>query len=164
MSLLLLLVLGFIAGTVGGVIGFGSSVMLMPPLVLIYGPRTAVPLMAVTALMTNLARVIVWWRELDWRVVAAYSITAVPAAALGARTLLAIPPRLADGVRVRGEEVVLKQRQQRGGGEGVAEGGEGLASCKIASHVSHCSVVRYPIRVKSSLLRAGGNSPISMEQ
>jgi uncharacterized membrane protein YfcA len=98
MSLLLLLVLGFIAGTVGGVIGFGSSIMLMPPLVLMYGPRTAVPIMAITALMTNLARVIVWWRELDWRVVAAYSITAVPAAALGARTLLAIPPRLADGV------------------------------------------------------------------
>ena len=98
MNLLLLLVLGFVAGTIGGVIGFGSSVMLMPALVLMYGPRTAVPIMAVTALMSNLARVMVWWRELDWRAVAAYSATAVPAAALGARTLLAIPPRLADGV------------------------------------------------------------------
>lgn len=98
MSLLFLLALGLIAGTIGGVIGFGSSVMLMPALVLMYGPRTAVPIMAVTALMANLARVIVWWRELDWRAVAAYSLTAVPAAALGARTLLAIPPQLADGV------------------------------------------------------------------
>lgn len=100
MSLLLLLMLGFVAGTVGGVIGFGSSVMLMPALVLMlmYGPRIAVPIMAVTALMTNLARVVVWWRELEWRAVVAYSITAMPAAALGARTLLAIPPRLADGV------------------------------------------------------------------
>jgi uncharacterized membrane protein YfcA len=97
-NLLLLLALGFVAGTVGGVIGFGSSVMLMPALVLMYGPRTAVPIMAVTALMSNLARVLVWWRELDWRAVAAYSLTAIPAAALGARTLLAIPPRLADGV------------------------------------------------------------------
>lgn len=98
MSLALLLMLGFIAGTIGGVIGFGSSVMLMPPLVLMYGPRTAVPIMAVTALMANLARVIVWWRELDWRVVAAYSVTAIPAAALGARTLLTISPRFADVV------------------------------------------------------------------
>jgi uncharacterized membrane protein YfcA len=97
-NLLLLLALGFVAGTVGGVVGFGSSVMLMPALVLMYGPRTAVPIMAVTALMSNLARVLVWWRELDWRAVAAYSLTAIPAAALGARTLLAIPPRLADGV------------------------------------------------------------------
>lgn len=98
MNLLLLLALGFVAGTIGGVIGFGSSVMLMPALVLMYGPRTAVPIMAITALMSNLARTLVWWRELDWRAVAAYSLTAIPAAALGARTLLVIPPRLADGV------------------------------------------------------------------
>lgn len=98
MTLILLLALGFIAGTVGGVIGFGSSIMLMPALVLMYGPRTAVPIMAITALMSNFARVVVWWRELNWQVVAVYSLTAVPAAALGARTLLTIPPRLADGV------------------------------------------------------------------
>jgi uncharacterized membrane protein YfcA len=98
MTFLLLLALGFVAGTIGGVIGFGSSVMLMPALVLMYGPRTAVPIMAVTALMSNLARVLVWWRELDWRACAAYSATAIPAAALGARTLLVIPPRLADAV------------------------------------------------------------------
>ena len=98
MSLLLLLALGFVAGTIGGVIGFGSSIMLMPALVLMYGARAAVPIMAITALMSNLARVLVWWRELDWRACGAYSLTAIPAAALGARTLLVIPPRLADAV------------------------------------------------------------------
>jgi len=30
----------------------------------------------------------------NWRAVAAYAITGVPAAALGARTLLVLPPRL----------------------------------------------------------------------
>jgi len=98
LSLALLLLLGLFAGTVGGIIGFGSSVMLMPALVLMYGPRTAVPVMAVAALIANASRVAVWWREIDWRACAAYSITAVPAAALGARTLIAIPPRVADGV------------------------------------------------------------------
>ena len=34
---------------------------------------------------------------MDWRAVAAYSITGVPAAALGARTLLVLPPRLIEG-------------------------------------------------------------------
>ena len=34
------------AGTVGGVIGFGTSIMLMPALVLVFGPREAVPIMA----------------------------------------------------------------------------------------------------------------------
>jgi uncharacterized protein len=94
----LLLLLGLLAGTVGGIIGFGSSVMLMPALVLMYGPRTAVPLMAVTAFMTNASRVLVWWREVDWRACAAYSVTAIPTAALGARTLVTIPPRVADAV------------------------------------------------------------------
>jgi uncharacterized membrane protein YfcA len=97
-SLLLLLILGFVAGTVGGIIGFGSSIMLMPALVVMYGPRTAVPLMAVTAFITNASRVALWWREVDWRVCAVYSATAIPAAALGAKTLVSIPPRLADGV------------------------------------------------------------------
>ncbi len=98
MTLVLLLGLGLIAGTISGVVGFGSSIILMPALVLIYGPRTAVPVMAVAALMANASRVAVWWREVDWRACAAYSVTAIPAAALGARTLVTIPPRLADGV------------------------------------------------------------------
>ena len=87
----LVLLLGLVAGTVGGIVGFGSSIMLMPALVLVFGPREAVPIMAIAALMANASRVLVWWRVVDWRAVASYSITAVPAAALGARTLLALP-------------------------------------------------------------------------
>jgi hypothetical protein len=47
----LVLLLGLVAGTVGGVVGFGTSIMLMPALVLVYGPREAVPIMAVAAIM-----------------------------------------------------------------------------------------------------------------
>ena len=53
--------------------------------------------MAIAAILANLSRVLIWWREVDWRAVAAYSVTGVPAAALGARTLLALPPRLIEG-------------------------------------------------------------------
>jgi uncharacterized membrane protein YfcA len=76
------------------VTGTGSSIMLLPVLVLTFGPKQAVPIMAVAAVMANAGRVIAWWREVDWRACAAYSITGVPAAALGARTLLALPPRV----------------------------------------------------------------------
>jgi uncharacterized protein len=93
LDLLAVLLLGVVAGTLGGVIGFGSSIMLMPVLVILYGPREAVPIMAVAALLANASRVLVWWREVDWRAVAAYSATGVPAAALGASTLLSIPQR-----------------------------------------------------------------------
>src|SRR6202051_4175558 len=67
--------------------------MLMPVLVYAYGPKQAVPIMAVAAVLANLSRILAWWREVDWRACAAYSLTGIPAAALGARTLLALPAR-----------------------------------------------------------------------
>jgi uncharacterized membrane protein YfcA len=98
LDLVAVLVLGVIAGTLGGVIGFGSSIMLMPPLVILFGPREAVPIMAVAALLANASRVFIWWRQVDWRAVAAYSCAGVPAAALGASTLLSFPQRLIEVV------------------------------------------------------------------
>lgn len=92
MEFLLVLALGLVAGTLGGMVGFGTSIMLMPALVLVFGPREAVPIMGIAAIMANASRVLAWWREVDWRVTAAYSCTGIPAAALGARTLLALPP------------------------------------------------------------------------
>jgi len=70
--------------------------MLMPVLVYQYGPKQAVPIMAVAAVMANISRILAWWREVDWRACAAYSIPGIPAAALGARTLLALPSRAVD--------------------------------------------------------------------
>jgi len=86
-----------IAGTFSGVVGTGSSLILMPALVYLFGPKEAVPIMAVAAILANLARISVWRREIDWRACAAYSVTGIPAAACGARTLLALPPRLIEG-------------------------------------------------------------------
>jgi len=89
---LLVFGVGLVAGTLSGIIGTGSSLLLMPVLVLLYGPQQAVPIMAIAAIMGNLGRVLAWRREIDWRAVGAYASTAVPGAALGARTLLALPP------------------------------------------------------------------------
>src|SRR5476651_1910927 len=52
--------------------------------------------MAIAALMSNFSRILAWWRDVDWRACAAYSITGVPAAALGARTMLALPSHAID--------------------------------------------------------------------
>ena len=92
MEFALILAIGLIAGTISGIVGFGSSIMLMPVLVIVFGPLKAVPIMAVAALMANFSRILVWWREVDWRATAAYSVTGMPAAALGAHTLLTLPP------------------------------------------------------------------------
>ena len=96
MDLLFVLSVGLIAGTLSGIVGTGSSIMLMPVLVLEYGPKEAVPIMAIAAVMANLSRILAWWREVDWRACAAYSLTGIPAAALGARTLLVLPSRAVD--------------------------------------------------------------------
>jgi uncharacterized protein len=92
-----ILALGLASGTLSGIVGFGASIMLMPVLMLVFGPREAVPIMAIAALMANFSRVIVWWREVDWRANAYYCATAIPAAALGARTLLILDPRIVEG-------------------------------------------------------------------
>ncbi len=97
MDFLFVLAVGLIAGTISGIVGFGSSIMLMPVLVVVFGPLQAVPIMATAAVMANLSRILVWWREVDWRACAAYSVTGVPSAALGARTLLVLPPRIVEG-------------------------------------------------------------------
>lgn len=90
---LTILAVGLLAGTIGGIVGFGSSILLMPVLVIVFGPREAVPIMAIAAIMANASRIIAWWREVDWRSFAAYAVTAAPAAAVGARMLLVLPPR-----------------------------------------------------------------------
>ncbi|MCR6736651.1 MAG: sulfite exporter TauE/SafE family protein [Afipia sp.] len=90
------LTVGLIAGVLSGIVGTGSSIMLLPVLAYAFGPKQAVPIMAIAAIMANLSRIMAWWREVDWRAVAAYSIPGVPAAALGARTLLVLPSHTVD--------------------------------------------------------------------
>jgi len=96
LNFIFVLAVGLVAGTISGIVGTGSSIMLMPVLVYQYGPKQAVPIMAVAALMSNLSRILAWWREVDWRACAAYSVTGIPAAALGARTMLALPSHAID--------------------------------------------------------------------
>ena len=96
MNFIFVLAVGLVAGTLSGIVGTGSSIMLMPVLVYQFGPKQAVPIMAIAAVMANLSRILAWWRDVDWRACAAYSVTGIPAAALGARTLLALPSRAVD--------------------------------------------------------------------
>src|SRR6266702_2461564 len=96
LGFLFVLTVGLLAGTISGIVGTGSSIMLMPVLIYQYGPKQAVPIMEVAAVMANLSRILAWWREVDWRACAAYSLPGIPAAALGARTLLALPSHAVD--------------------------------------------------------------------
>lgn len=96
LTYVLVLGVGLIAGIVSGIVGTGATVILLPVLVFAFGPREAVPIMTVVALMSNFAKITAWWREIDWRACAAYALGGIPAAALGARTLLVLPEQTVD--------------------------------------------------------------------
>jgi uncharacterized protein len=97
-ALLVLFLVALGAGVLGGLVGTGSSLLLLPVLVTLYGPRVAVPVMGVAAVMANVGRVAAWWRQIQWRPVLAYALPGTPAAVIGAHTLLTVPQALVDGV------------------------------------------------------------------
>lgn len=96
MAYALVLAVGTIAGLVSGIVGTGATIILLPILVIAFGPQSAIPIMAIVALMSNFAKITSWWRDIDWRATAAYALGGIPGAALGARTMLSLPPRLVD--------------------------------------------------------------------
>ena len=97
--LLQALVLGFLglgAGVLGGVIGFGTTIILMPALVYFYGPIQAIPVIALVAIVANLSRIFLWWSVINWKVCFVYSVTAIPAVILGVNTLITLNDRLVE--------------------------------------------------------------------
>ena len=96
LTYIFVLVVGLVAGTLSGIIGTGASIMLLPVLVIGFGAKQAVPIMAIAAVMNNIGKAVAWWREIDWRACVVYSITGIPGAALGARTLVSLPEHAVD--------------------------------------------------------------------
>jgi len=83
-----------VAGTIGGVVGFGSAVILLPICAYAFGAPQAVPILTIAALIGNLSRAAFSWRETDWPAVATYVGGAVPAAAVGAFIFVALDASL----------------------------------------------------------------------
>lgn len=79
-----LLAVALVAGTIGGVVGFGSAVILLPVCAYAFGAAEAVPILTIAALIGNLSRAAFSWRETDWPAVRMYVLGAVPFAAIGA--------------------------------------------------------------------------------
>lgn len=90
------LIVGLLAGSISGIVGSGASIMLLPLLVYQFGPQQAVPIMAIAGLLSNIGKVTAWWKTVDWKLFAAYSVLAVPGAALGAKTLLVLPVHIVE--------------------------------------------------------------------
>ena len=80
----LVAVAALLGSTLAGVTGFGGAAILLPPLVLIFGVKEAIPILTVAQLIGNASRVYFHREALDWKVVGYFGLAAVPSAILGA--------------------------------------------------------------------------------
>ena len=83
-ALQLILVAGvaLAASTLAAVTGFGGAALLLPVLVAVFGVRDAIPILTIAQLFGNGSRVSFNRKEVNWRIVAWYSVGAIPVALL----------------------------------------------------------------------------------
>lgn len=84
MMCVILIVVGLAAGLLSGSVGFGGGMILLPVITYFYGVEVAVPVSTIAQMLSNLSRVVMGWKEIDWRAVGMFLLLAVPFTALGA--------------------------------------------------------------------------------
>jgi uncharacterized membrane protein YfcA len=87
----ILIAASFAAAFVSGAAGFGGALLLLPVVTACVGADLAVPVLTIAQLIGNLSRMALGLREIDWRSVGLFSITAMPLAALGAFGFSVLP-------------------------------------------------------------------------
>src|SRR5882724_11329226 len=89
-QLLLVAGMALVASVVGGVTGYGTGALMPLVLVPIVGAEPVVPIIAISAIITNVSRALAFRRAIDWRRVVLVVVTAIPTCILGtwAYTLL----------------------------------------------------------------------------
>ncbi len=90
-ELFILLICSFAAAIVSGTAGFGGSLLLLPVVTIFIGAEAAVPVLAIAQLIGNLARMATGFRQIDWKSVGWFSLSALPLAALGAFGFALLP-------------------------------------------------------------------------
>src|SRR6266480_2656068 len=73
-----------VGSTIGGVAGFGTGVIMIPAIAWSVGVKATVPVLTVCMLVGNSARVWFSRDEIEWRVVSAFLLGAVPMTIVGA--------------------------------------------------------------------------------
>ena len=79
-----LVLVGLVAETLSGSVGFGGGMILLPVITYFYGVEIAVPVSTIAQMMSNLSRAAMGWRQIEWKQVAWFLVPALPFTALGA--------------------------------------------------------------------------------
>ena len=91
MQVTVLLIASFAAALISGAAGFGGSVLLLPVVTACIGAEMAVPVLTISQLIGNIARMASGWKQIDWKSVELFSLTSLPLAALGAFGFSVLP-------------------------------------------------------------------------
>jgi len=125
-ELALIAATGVFASLVGGVAGYGTGALMPLVLVPIVGAEPVVPIIAISAMLTNASRATAFKAAIDWRRAAIVFACAAPTCVLGAwgytrltsrGAMLVIGAMLAASVPLRR---TLKRRGVKFGGRGLA--------------------------------------------
>jgi uncharacterized protein len=78
----------FLAAAISGAAGFGGALLLLPLLVSFVGAEQAVPLLTMAQIIGNFSRAGFGFKQIQWKPVGLFLLTALPAAALGALSFI----------------------------------------------------------------------------
>jgi len=92
MSSILLFVLVTIGAFISSLTGLGGGTLILAGLLLVFPPGLAIPLHSFTQLTANGLRTGIFFKQVNWKVVAAYSLLMIPAAWGGAKLFHLIDP------------------------------------------------------------------------
>ena len=87
----ILIVCSFVAALISGAAGFGGSLLLLPAATALLGAELAVPVMTIAQLIGNASRMAFGFRQIEWKSVGWFCLTALPLAALGAFGFTLLP-------------------------------------------------------------------------
>ncbi|MBG5948416.1 MULTISPECIES: sulfite exporter TauE/SafE family protein [Proteus] len=93
MSFIAVILLAIFSGVISGVVGTGSSILLIPALTYVFGAKEAVPIMALASVMGNLSRIYLWRHSIRFKPLFYYLLPGIPAVVLGANTLWRMPEK-----------------------------------------------------------------------
>lgn len=93
MSFIAVILLAVLSGVISGIVGTGSSILLIPALTYVFGAKEAVPIMALASVMGNLSRIYLWRHSIRFKPLFYYLLPGIPAVILGANTLWIMPEK-----------------------------------------------------------------------
>jgi len=83
----------FVASVISGLGGFGGALIIIVVLTPIVGAKGVVPLIAVYAVFSNVSRIIVYRKTIDYRLAAWFTAASLPGVYVGANFLAVVPER-----------------------------------------------------------------------